>query len=241
MLTVFLDFDGVLFDTLREAFVLCRYAYADTNILETIDENIYKLFYRYKFLVYNSWQYYYLMKIITEKNFADDNGFIDLYNKCLANRDISAEEKFDERYLAKRIELMKNHTEYWNLLEKPFPFFDKIKELFAEGKITPIIVSKKNKFAIQHRMEQYGLNLNENKIFAKEELLPYTSKAEFMNKYMKENKIKNAVFVDDNSNNIKPCADCPEIVPVLAGWGNIAIDETGCNCEDVIKLIKDLC
>ena len=42
MKTVFLDFDGVLFDTLREAFVLCRYAYSNINIFEPINEDISK-------------------------------------------------------------------------------------------------------------------------------------------------------------------------------------------------------
>lgn len=237
MITIFLDFDGVLFDTLREAFILCRYAYSNTDIFEPIDEDIYKLFYRYKFLVYNSWQYYYMMKILEEKEFTNDEEFIKIYNNLLLKRDISKEKYFDEKYLQKRIELMDKHIEYWNSLEKPFPFFEKIKKLFIEGKINPIIVSKKNKFAIQYRINQYGLELSDDKIFAKEELLPYQSKAEFMNKYMIKNKINKAVFVDDNSNNIRPCSDYPNIIPLLAGWGNIAINEIGMKCEEIGNII----
>ena len=83
MKTVFLDFDGVLFDTLREAFVLCRYAYSNINIFEPINEDIYKLFYKYKFLVFNSWQYYYIMKLLSEHNYTNDNDFINQYiNLC---------------------------------------------------------------------------------------------------------------------------------------------------------------
>jgi lipoprotein-releasing system permease protein len=47
-----------------------------------------------------------------------------------------------------------------------------------------------------------------------------------------------AYFVDDNSNNLLPCKAYPQIVPLLAGWGNIAIDETGLTCEQVINRIS---
>ena len=237
MKTIFLDFDGVLFDTLREAFVLCRYAYLNIDILEAIDEKMYKNFYKFKFLVYNSWQYYYMMKLLTENNFTSDDDFINKYSNCLKNRDIKAEESFDKLYLEKRIDLMNNYSEYWNSLEKPFVFFSEIKRLFKENKINPIIVSKKNKFAIEYRLKQYGLELSQAQIYAKEELLPYSSKADFMAEYMLKNSIEEAYFVDDNSNNLRPCKKYQNIKPLLAGWGNIAINETGLTSEEIINLL----
>ncbi|MCM1265699.1 MAG: HAD family hydrolase [Candidatus Gastranaerophilales bacterium] len=238
MKTVFLDFDGVLFDTLREAFVLCRYAYSNIDIFEPIDEHFYKLFYRYKFLVYNSWQYYYLMKVLTNNHNKTDSDIISEYKNFLENRDTKSEEHFDEIYLKTRIELMNNHTEYWNSLETPFPFFENIKKLYAENLINPIIVSKKNKFAIRHRMAQYGLELDNNKIFAKEELLPYNSKADFMAEYMRKKHLETAFFVDDNSNNLRPCEKYQQIKPFLANWGNIGINEKGYSYEEIIQTIE---
>ncbi|MCD8377222.1 MAG: HAD family hydrolase [Candidatus Gastranaerophilales bacterium] len=237
MTVVFLDFDGVLFDTLKEAYILCRYAYSGEDIFLPIDNKIYSRFYRYKFLVYNSWQYYYIMKLLSDRGIKTDGDFIAAYNLCMRNRNKSFEEEFDQKYLEKRIELMKKHSHYWNSLEVPFDFFYEIKMLFKEYKIDIIIVTNKNKEAVNKRLSQYGLELETDKIYAKEELLPYKSKAEFINKYMQGNNILRAFFVDDNTNNLTPCREYSGIVPFLAGWGNIGIGESGYSCKDIIQSI----
>ena len=239
MKTVFLDFDGVLFDTLKEAYVLCRASYLGVDILSPVENEVYKLFYKYKFLVYNSWQYYYLMKILDEQRFRNDEDFISFYKECLNNRNIIEEENFDKKYYEHRINMMKNYSRYWDSLEEPFPFFNGIKDLFEQKRIDIVIVSKKNKFAINKRLKQYGLNLENDKIYAKEELMGYSSKAEFMHEYMIQNNIATSFFVDDNSNNLRPCNAYPEIEPLLAGWGNIAINEQGLTSDKILKILEN--
>ena len=61
---VFLDFDGVLFDTVKEAYLLSRYAYDGISVFDDIDTDEYFVFEKLRFLVTNSWQYFYIMKII---------------------------------------------------------------------------------------------------------------------------------------------------------------------------------
>lgn len=239
MKTIFLDFDGVLFNTLKEAFVLCRFAYSKIDIFEPINKDIYKQFYKYKFLVFNSWQYYYIMELLSEQKFKDDNDFINQYYKLLKNRNNNKEIEFDNTYLSKRIDMMKNHNIFWNSLETPFPFFYEIQNLYKNNKINPIIVSKKNNIAIKTRLKQYNFNLDDNKIFAKEELFLYNTKSEFINKYMIKNNIQTALFVDDNSNNLIPCKEFPQIIPLLAGWGNIAINEKGLTYKEILNKLID--
>ena len=48
MKTIFLDFDGVLFDTAKEAYILSRYAYYDINPFEQINSEEYTIFYKNK-------------------------------------------------------------------------------------------------------------------------------------------------------------------------------------------------
>ena len=231
MKTLFLDFDGVLFDTLKEAYILCRYAYSGTDYFTVVDDIEYKKFYRYKFLVYNSWQYYYLMKLLKE-NLSDED-FITKYESYMKNRNFESEKQFDIKYYAARDDLMKNHSEYWKSLERPFKFFDYIKLWVSDKKINPIIVSKKNKKAIEYRCEQYGLFMPSDNIFGKDELSEYDTKADFIHEYILTNKIESAYFIDDNSNNLKPCENYPEIIPLLAGWGNIKIGEIGLTEEEI--------
>lgn len=67
MKTIFLDFDGVLFDTVLESYLLARYAYLGIEPQEKIDENEYNLFHFARYLITNSWHYYYIMKLIENK------------------------------------------------------------------------------------------------------------------------------------------------------------------------------
>ena len=231
MKTVFLDFDGVLFDTLKEAYILCRYAFNGTDYFTPINKDHYKKFYRYKFLVFNSWQYYYIMSLL--KNELSDDEFIKEYKYLTTNRDYSAEEDFDKKYYSARKDLMENHNEFWNKLETPFNFFYRVKEETESGTIKPIIVSKKNKSAMMYRFNQYGFSIPERDIYGKDELCNYKTKAEFIEEFMRSNLIKNACFVDDNSNNFIGCNSA--ITTLLAGWGNIAINEVGLTEENVVR------
>lgn len=232
MKTLFLDFDGVMFDTLKEAYLLCRYAFSGIDVRVPIDKDEYRLFYKYKFLVYNSWQYYYLMSVLNGQSV--ENSFKD----CLKNRNLDAERDFDKKYYQKRLEMKQDMFEFWNTLEEPFEFFFEVKTLFEKGNIDIVIVSKKDFDSIKLRLEQYGLELSEDNIFAKEQLMKYSEKRDFIQEYMERNNIARAIFVDDNSHNLKPCKDIVNLRCYLAGWGNIAVNENGCSCSDIINSIK---
>lgn len=234
MQTLFLDFDGVLFDTLKEAYLLCRYSFRGVDVRVPINKDEYNLFYKYKFLVYNSWQYYYLMSVLNSKSVVND------YKECLNNRDYDAERVFDEKYYQKRLEMKREMFDFWNSLEEPFEFFFEVKSIFEKGKIDIVIVSKKDFESIKLRLEQYGLCLSDNKIFAKEQLMKYSEKRDFIKEYMGANGVERAIFVDDNSHNLNPCNDIDGLQCLLAGWGNIAIDEKGLTCSDIVNAIKIL-
>ena len=230
-ITVFLDFDGVLFDTLKEAYVLCRNVFWGTDVFAPIEEDIYAKFYRYKFLVFNSWQYFYLMKVIGEsKNYSDEQ-FVNRFNYYINNRITDEEAVFEKVYMEKRKWLIENHPDYVDKLEEKFPFFDMVNSLDCE-KFEILIVSRKNSFAIKRK----GVNFQ---IIGKEDLINVINKSEFIEKYMKNNSVKKAFFVDDNSHNLIPCSNIENLTCILAGWGNIAIDEKGLSQQEAFRLISE--
>ena len=233
--SLFLDFDGVLFNTLKEAYLLCRHSFSGIDYFKEIDETEYKNFYKYKFLVYNSWQYFYIMKLL-DKGLSDTE-FISKYEEFMKNRDYKSEKVFDTGYYSARKDLMNNHHDFWDGLEEPFPFFERIKRDYDNGLISPVIVSKKNKDSIEYRLKKHGLNLKQDKIFGRDELLNYETKGDFIREYMIKNKIETSFFIDDNSNNLKTCVNYNNIHPLLAGWGNISIYETGLTPDEITKTI----
>ncbi len=223
MHTLFLDFDGVLYDTLKEAYILCRYVCNNIDLFAPIEQDIYSKFYKYKYLVFNSWQYLYLMKSITSDN------IISSYNSFLQNRDLKQEEDFEDKYLKARKWLLDNHSDYVDKLESKFPFLDMVKKL--QNKYDILIVSRKNNFAIQRKNTGF-------KIYGKEELSNVIDKAEFIEKYMKDNNVEKGFFIDDNSHNLTPCENIPNLTCLLAGWGNIAINEKGLSQEEIYQILN---
>ena len=223
MHTLFLDFDGVLYDTLKEAYILCRYVCNNIDLFAPIEQDIYSKFYKYKYLVFNSWQYLYLMKSITSKD------IISSYNSFLRNRDLKQEEDFEDKYLKARKWLLDNHSDYVDKLESKFPFLDMVKNL--QNKYDILIVSRKNNFAIQRKNTGF-------KIYGKEELSNVIDKAEFIEKYMKDNNVEKGFFIDDNSHNLTPCENIPNLTCLLAGWGNIAINEKGLSQEEIYQILN---
>ncbi len=227
---LFLDFDGVLYDTLKEAYVLCRHVFCGADLFAPIEPDIYSKFYRYKFLVFNSWQYMYLMKVLSESEDYSDEKFIERYNFLINHRNLNEEEIFENNYTESRHYLIENHPDFVDSLEEKFPFYDMVNS-FDREKFDILVVSRKNSFAIKRK----GVDF---KIIGKEELSNVVNKSEFIEMYMKENNIQKAFFVDDNSHNLTPCKNIPNLTCILAGWGNIAIGEKGVTQEEAFNLIK---
>lgn len=213
---LFLDFDGVLFDTLKEVYLVNRFLHKKINLFDEIDEKNYQLYSKYKYLVYNIWMFYYYNPLL----FDTCNDIASAFSNSLLNRDLKKEEEFCAEFLKIRADLVKNNYDFWNSLETPYDFFFEIKKLYEEKNIEIVVVSKKNKTAILQRFASYGWNLPENKVFAREILDKYSTKGEFMAQYMNQNGFNEAIFVDDNYNNLKTCDKYPKIKQVLALWGN---------------------
>ena len=81
---LFLDFDGVLFDTLKEVYLINRYLYCEVDFLEKINQEEYERFSKYKYLVYNIWMFYYYNPLLFDgcDNIANE------FHNALLNRNI---------------------------------------------------------------------------------------------------------------------------------------------------------
>jgi phosphoglycolate phosphatase-like HAD superfamily hydrolase len=232
---LFLDFDGVLFDTLKEVYLVNRCLYKGIGLFDEVNKENYALYSKYKYLVYNIWMFYYYNPLLFDgcDNIANE------FHNALLNRNIEKENAFCNEFLKIRADLVKNNYDFWKSLETPYDFFFEIKKLYEEIKPEIVVVSKKNKAAIVERFHSYGFNLPEDKVFAREVLDKYSTKGEFMVEYMAQNGFESAVFVDDNNNNLKTCNNYPQIRQILALWGNAQPNLDGYNQEEAFSEIKN--
>jgi len=231
---LFLDYDGVLFDTLREVYLVNRFLYSGKSYFDKVDEQQYAVYSKYKYLIYNIWMFYYYNPLV----FEGSNDIEEDFKSALLNRDIRQEELYCEEFLDARSELIKNHYDFWKSLEKPYEFFEDIKNLYNSKNINVAIVSKKNKSSIIEKFKVHGFKLDAKYIFAREVLDKYPSKAAFMSEYMLNNNFSSAIFVDDNYNNIEPCKLYPQIKPILALWGNSGPSATGMEQKEAYQFIN---
>ena len=181
---LFLDFDGVLFDTIMEVYLVNRYQYFGVDFLEEVDKKELNLYSKYKYLVYNIWMFYYYNPIIFGNTKEED--IIKEYSSAILKRDMKAEEKFCLEFLNIRKKLVENHYDFWKNLEVPYEFFFEIKKLYEQNNIDIVVASKKNKNSILERFSSYGFNLASDKVFAREFLKDYPSKYDFIVEYMEK-------------------------------------------------------
>ncbi len=231
---LFLDFDGVLFDTLKEVYLINRYIYKGIDLFDKVDEKNYQLYSKYKYLVYNIWMFYYYNPLI----FNNCENIIDDFINALSKRNIKAEEDFCDNFLKVRANLVKNNYDFWKNLETPYKFFYEIKKLYEEKNPKILIVSKKNKTSIIERFNSYNFFISNDDIYAREILDKYSTKGEFINEYMNKNGFDEAIFVDDNNNNLKTCDNYSNITQILALWGNSQPNLKGYNQTQAIDKIN---
>lgn len=232
---LFLDFDGVLFDTLKEVYLVNRQLYKNISLFDEVDKKNYQLYSKYKYLVYNIWMFYYYNPLL----FDGCNNIEVEFSNAIKNRNLKAEEDFCSEFLSLRADLVKNNYDFWNTLEAPYDFFFEIKKLYEEKHPEIVVVSKKNKTAIIQRFASYGWNLSPDKVFAREILDKYSTKGEFMAQYMEQNDYKEAIFVDDNNNNLKTCDEYSRIKQILALWGNCQPNLNGYSEKSAFEEIKN--
>lgn len=235
MKTIFLDFDGVLFDSVKEAYLLARFAYYGIEPHVSISENVYNIFRKYRYLNTHSWQFYYFFLLLENKT--TDNLFEANYYELTANPNLQKIKDFDEKYVSARENLIKNDYEFWNSLDEPYDFFFKVKELAKNSDYEFIILTNKKKLPVQNRLSQYGIN--NIKLFANEDLVSYNNKAEFIADYLKNYSIANCYLIEDSVDNINTCKKYPQIKPLLVNWGYVNPKEKGLSEKEILEIIKE--
>ena len=121
-----------------------------------------------------------------------------------------------------------SYNSYWNESD----------DQYEEKNPKILIVSKKNKTSIIERFNSYNFNISNDDIYAREILDKYSTKGEFINEYMNKNGFDEAIFVDDNNNNLKTCDNYSNITQILALWGNSQPNLKGYNQTQAIDKIN---
>lgn len=237
-MTLFLDFDGVLFDSLLEAYLLGRFAYRGGDVHEPVEEEDYAVFASLRFFITYSAQYWRIFRII---ELCGPDASLPAYREAYARlvKEEHSEEMrvFDERFLGLRKKLITEEHAFWLSLSKPYPFLEAVKPLFRST-LSPIIVTTKNRDAVVENMAQEGIVVIPEKIMDKADCLRAGGKRSLIADFMARESIEHGVFIDDILENIRECEELPGLKCLHAGWGYGDPLYPGLSSEEILTHIR---
>lgn len=237
---VFLDFDGVLFDTVREAYAIAVITVGMYSNISEIDfeSTHYKKFRQFRYLVSPAWNYKYILELLN-KNLSDKD-FIEEYNFIIKNNDGSHKD-FENKFFETRTLIKKNDYEKWLRLNTAFPFLHKIKSYIYNNLDNWYIVTTKDRGTVKKLLDLENIPIKETMIFDRDDYSKFENKREIIQSLINKNEnCKINVFIDDSKKHLEDCKTIENINVFQPNWGyNLPEDETLTEFQ-IIKELKSI-
>ncbi|MEH6449786.1 MAG: hypothetical protein V7765_14000 [Oleispira sp.] len=227
---VFLDFDGVIFDSAKEAYAIAMLTSLRIKNLSELDltsEHATR-FLAQRYLIGPAWNYHYLLTAIDDNN---DLNF-DSYLPDEAGHDAKV---FQSAFFATR-QVIRNHFwDEWLSLNTLYDCSNEFIDLINNN-INIVIVTTKDAETVLALLETNGLSRSID-IFDTASYEEFGCKSYFMDDYIRKNSITRAIFIDDSKKHISKCSWVNNLKTVQAGWGYVSPEDYIDNKSDVISAI----
>ncbi|MFA5142596.1 MAG: hypothetical protein WC522_00320 [Candidatus Omnitrophota bacterium] len=212
---VFLDFDGVLFDTVKEAYYIAMLASGKAESADDIDFNSehYAKFRKYRFLITKAPDYYYLLKAIDKRN-----GMPGIYSALLGT-DKAGEEKFKRKYFARRKSFKTKNRDFWLSLNTPYVFFHRIRYIVGRKPEVFFIITTKDKDTVIDLLKIQGIRFFKRNIFDLSAGDVFRSKREAILFVCGKYRVKRSLYIDDSAYHLAQASGIPGMDILQAGWG----------------------
>ena len=236
---IFLDFDGVLFDTVKESFAVTEFASNKIKSIKDLDfqGKRYKLFAKYRYLIGPAWNYFYLSKLIDVR--AKNRINIEQeYEKLLKKRKKIDYRNFELDFFNIRDYLIRNYEKFWLSLNIPYNFFYQLIDIIKKNQNLFFIITTKNKNTIKKILRHYKVNISNKRIFGKFDFDIHRSKKKILDEIIKKYKISRGIYIDDNRGHLDACKNNKEIETLQPNWGYIKKSDYINNEKEILLKIK---
>ncbi len=228
---LFLDFDGVLFDTVDEAYQVC----INTSMFKGNNFTVQdlELFKKYRFLVGPAWNYYFIMNsIINNEQLSDTYKFV--------KTDDAMEFEFD--FFSTRKRIKDDNYVTWLKFNKKYYFLDNLVEILDKN-IKVYIITTKDKATVVDLLKSENITfIKSENILGKDSFNQYGTKKEIILNILK-NKEYIAIFIDDLSEHLFPCESIKSLILIQANWGYVDGENNSKylkNEQDTLIMIENL-
>ncbi|WP_457594108.1 HAD family hydrolase [Hydrogenimonas sp.] len=214
---VILDFDGVLFDTVKEAYAVATVAFGKGGGIERIDFEapLYRVFRKYRYLIAPAWNYLYLLKAIEQ---CPEERIPLCFEQFLNGAEKKDYAKFETNFFATRRQFIQNDYKKWLSLNEPTPFVYDIGTMIQKHPQQWYIVTTKDRYTVLKLLETVDIPFPAERIFDKEDF-SQKDKGEIISDIMKNNKIEKALFIDDSRKHLNACSQISGLDLMQPDWG----------------------
>lgn len=234
---IFLDFDGVLFNTVKEAYATAIISIGMYTTIKDIDftSKHYTSFLKYRYLVGPAWNYKYILAYLGEED------FLNKYQakvKCVQKKDYS---DFESGFFQTREVLRNNNFSSWLSLNEAYTFLTQLKPLLKDRPEKFCIVTTKDKATVLKLLETEGIIFSVDSIYDQKDFENYGNKAEIIKKIIDEKAIKKSIFIDDSQKHLEQCIKIDNLQLLQVSWGYISpSDNKALNELDILSEVTKL-
>ena len=230
---VFLDFDGVVFDSAAEAYAIALLTTQRIFTLSEldIDSKHARRFFEQRYLIGPAWNYYYLLRAIEEN--IDDK-----FDTYLPDEPGQEAKIFQAAFFATRHVIRNHFWDDWIKLTNLYKGSEEFINLLNTNK-NIVILTTKDHFSVNALLDFYGLTRSID-IYDAKSYEKFGGKANFIDDYIRTNRIKKALFVDDSFHHIDKCSWIENLESIQARWGYVSNDIKEDNKQEVFAKIKNL-
>jgi CMP-N-acetylneuraminic acid synthetase/phosphoglycolate phosphatase-like HAD superfamily hydrolase len=228
---VFFDFDGVMFDSAKEAYAVSLITSGKATNLNDIDlESKHALkFMAQRYLIGPAWNYYYLLDAI-------DKGVDDQFANYLPGQPSQKATTFMQNFFATRAELRANDWDNWLSFNHKYDRTDEMLNILDTNANT-CIVTTKDKVTVEALLKVNGVSRNVE-IYDAKDYEEYGCKSYLIDKIINAKKIKKALYIDDSRKHLDACKWIKNLNIVQAKWGYVSPADYQDNKQEVIDIIN---
>jgi phosphoglycolate phosphatase-like HAD superfamily hydrolase len=222
---IYLDFDGVLFDTAREAYAVLYFIGERVTAIENVSfgSQQHEIFCKLRPYVGPAWNYFYVKKEMVRTD--DSRNVVNCFLKSITEAFPAEYQEFENEFFATRTAIQKKFKEEWFNLNKPYPFLFLIAPFLCMPDAPFSIVTTKDSKTVDILLKKTGISFREENIFDKKSFAKLKSKSFIIDNHMQKNNITKALLIDDSARHIQECLWIKNLDTVIPDWGYI-IDPT---------------
>jgi phosphoglycolate phosphatase-like HAD superfamily hydrolase len=239
---VFLDFDGVLFDTVKEAYCVCMIAMGKASGISgvNLDSPYFHEFHRYRFLIGPAWNYYYLVPLIDEKIDYPSLDVENAYHKAIRSPALEKHNAFESLFFSTRKRIREAEPENWLSLISLYTFANDLRTLIKDHPEYFFLITTRDRSSALYILQDHHLVFLEDNIFGKEEYRIANSKRAIIQGLIDDRQIEESIFIDDLEDHLLACDAMENLISIQARWGYVALEKKSDNSVQIIQEIKNL-